>query len=377
MIETESLTAVIIGAGHVGAELATSLRDNGWQGHIILVGEEPYLPYHRPSLSKAHLLCETTVESLLIKPRSTYERAGVELICGIRAIQIDPQAGRVTLTDGRQLKYDRLILTTGSTPRALPIPRLWLAEQADNFHYLRTLPDIDRLRRHFRTGMRLVIIGGSYIGLEVASAAIKNELKVTWLKAHSEDMARVTPAEQSALSRHRAAGVDIHTNTWVAAIEMDASGNAVSAIKCEDGSLIPADLLIVCIGKTPNVQLALQAGLAVSGGVLVDEFGQTSALNIYAAGDCTTPSNGLLGRRLRPGSVPNALEQARRVALSICAKPRSGPRPSSLGRISTTSNNRWPDAHKTTTAWCLAAQRDTIRVRPALEIKPHARRPIP
>lgn len=325
MIETELLTAVIIGAGHAASELATGLRDNGWKGPIILVGEEPYLPYHRPPLSKAYLLGEATAESLLIKPRSTYEQAGVEIISGARAIRIDPHAGRVQLADGRQLQYDRLILTTGGRPRPLLIPQAWQAEQASNFHYLRTLQDVDRLRQQFRAGMRLVIIGGGYIGLEVAAAAIKHELKVTVLEAQSRVLARVTAAELSAFyeSRHRAAGVEIRTGAQVQGIEMDASGDAVSAVLCDDGSRVPADLVVVGIGLIPNVELAEQAGLAVDDGILVDEYGQTSAQSIYAAGDCTNHPNPLLGRRLRLESVPNALEQARCVASTICGKPKA------------------------------------------------------
>jgi len=325
MTASESLTAVIVGAGHAAGELVTSLREQGWKGRIVLVGEEPQLPYHRPPLSKSYLLGETTAENLLIKPRATYDKAGVEIISGVRAKRVDPQARNISLADGRQLSYDRLVLTTGGRPRPLPVPSAQQAEQAGNFHYLRTQQDADRLRQQFEPGMRLVIIGGGYVGLEVAAAAIRHKLSVTLLEALPRVLARVTAPEISAFyeRRHREAGVDIRTNTQVQDVEMDASGDAVAAVRCSDGGRIQADVVVVGIGLLPNVELAQEAGLAVDNGILVDEFGQTSIADIYAAGDCTNHPNPLLGRRLRLESVPNALDQARCVASALCGKPRA------------------------------------------------------
>ncbi|UXJ50171.1 NAD(P)/FAD-dependent oxidoreductase [Pseudomonas citronellolis] len=324
MTESASLTAIIVGAGHAAGELATSLRDNGWQGRILLIGEEPQLPYHRPPLSKTYLSGAATAESLLIKPRATYEKANVEIISGVRVNKIDRKASTVHLADGRTAHYDRLILATGGRPRPLPIPHIQQAESSGNFHYLRTLQDVDRIRQQFEPGMRLVIVGGGYVGLEVAAVGIKHGLKVTVLEALPRVLARVTAPELSAFyeSRHRDAGVEIRTNTQVQDVQLDPSGDAVSAVLCADGSSIPADLVIVGIGLLPNVELAMDAGLDVDNGILVDEFGQTSDPNIYAAGDCTNHPNPLLGRRLRLESVPNALEQARSVASSICGKPK-------------------------------------------------------
>ncbi|TLX71309.1 pyridine nucleotide-disulfide oxidoreductase [Pseudomonas nicosulfuronedens] len=325
MTETASLTAIIVGAGHAAGELATSLRDNGWEGRILLIGEEPQLPYHRPPLSKAYLSGAATSESLLIKPRATYEKANVEIISGVRVDRIDRETATVHLADGRTAQYDRLILATGGRPRPLPIPQIEQAERSGNFHYLRTLQDVDRIRRQFEPGMRLVIVGGGYIGLEVAAVAIKRGLKVTVLEALPRVLARVTAPELSAFyeSRHRAAGVEIRTDTQVRDVQLDPSGDAVAALQCADGSSVPADLVVVGIGLLPNVELAVDAGLEVDNGILVDEFGQTSDSNIYAAGDCSNHPNPLLGRRLRLESVPNALEQARSVAASICGKPKA------------------------------------------------------
>lgn len=325
MIEPTSLAAVIVGAGHAAGELATSLRDNGWQGSILLIGEEPSLPYHRPPLSKAYLSGGATTQSLLIKPQATYEKANVDIISGVRVSKIDRLSSTVQMADGRVAKYDRLILATGGRPRQLPIPHIKQAERAGNFHYLRTLQDVDRIRQQFEPSMRLVIVGGGYIGLEVAAVAIKRGLKVTVLEALPRVLARVTAPELSAFyeTHHREAGVDIRTATAVEDVHLDPSGDAVSAVTCVDGSSIPADLIIVGIGLEPNVELAVEAGLAVDNGILVDEFGQTSDPKIYAAGDCTNHPNPLLGRRLRLESVPNALEQARCVASSLCGKPKA------------------------------------------------------
>lgn len=325
MIESTSLAAVIVGAGHAAGELATSLRDNGWQGSILLIGEEPFLPYHRPPLSKAYLSGMATAQSLLIKPPATYEKAKVDIISSMRVDKIDSLSRTVLLADGRVVNYDRLILATGGRPRRLPISHIEQAERSGNFHYLRTLHDVDRIRQQFEPGMRLVIIGGGYIGLEVAAVAIRHGLKVTVLEALSRVLARVTAPELSAYyeSRHRDAGVDIRTGMAVEDVQMDPSGDAVSVVTCVGGSTVAADLIIVGIGLEPNVELAAEAGLSVDNGVVVDEFGQTSDPNIYAAGDCTNHPNPLFGRRLRLESVPNALEQARCVASSICGNPKA------------------------------------------------------
>ncbi|OAI94764.1 NAD(P)/FAD-dependent oxidoreductase [Pseudomonas putida] len=325
MIESTSLTAIIVGAGHAAGELATSLRDQGWQGRIVLIGEELHLPYHRPPLSKAYLCGAVTAQSLLIKPRATYDKANVEIISGVRVTRIDRDASLVHLADGRTAHYDRLILATGGRPRPLPIPRIEQAEASGNFHYLRTLADVDRIRQQFEPGLRLVIVGGGYIGLEVAAVAVERGLKVTVLEALPRVLARVTAPELSAFyeARHRQAGVVIRTDTQVRDVQLDPSGDAVCAVLCADGSSVAADLVVVGIGLLPNVELAVEAGLEVENGILVDAFGQTSDPRIHAAGDCTNHPNPLLGRRLRLESVPNALEQARCVAATLCGKPKA------------------------------------------------------
>lgn len=325
MTETVSGTAIIIGAGHAAAELATGLRDNGWQGRILVIGDEPALPYHRPPLSKAFLAGTATPQSLLIKPEATYAKANVEMLTGVRVCRIDRRAAVIHLADGATVHYDRLILATGGRPRQLSVPDIEKVERCANFNYLRTLQDVDRIRQQFEAGRRLVIIGGGYVGLEVAAVAVECGLQVTVLEALPRVLARVTAPELSAFYtlRHRQAGVDIRTDTQVEAVQLSPSGDAVCAVLCVDGSSVPADLVVVGIGLVPNVELAVEAGLAVDNGIIVDEYGQTSDPYIYAAGDCSNHPNPIFGRRLRLESVPNALEQARSVAASLCGKPKA------------------------------------------------------
>lgn len=310
-------SVVIAGAGHAAGELATSLRQQGWAGSIIMAGEETHLPYQRPPLSKGLLAGEAEIESLYLKPRETYEKANVEMLLGVRVERIDRASKSVSLSDGRTLTYTRLVLATGGRARHLSIPGS--EGKPRNLHYLRTIDDVLRIRAQFREGARLVIVGGGYIGLEVAAVAIKRGLKVTLLEALPRVLARVTAPEISAFYEtvHRAAGVDIRTGAMLEKLELDAEGS-VAAVACTDGTRHPADLVIAGIGLVPDTGLAEAAGLAVDNGILVDEFCRTSDPDIFAAGDCANHMNGLAGRRLRLESVPNALEQARTAAACIC-----------------------------------------------------------
>lgn len=317
-------TVVIVGAGHSAGELATSLRENGWAGRIVLVGEEPYLPYQRPPLSKGYLSGEVPLESLYLKPQATYDKAGVEIICGTRVESIDRKKKSLTLSDGRTLQYAKLALTTGGRARKLAVPGADAAEKMPNFHYLRTIDDVNRIRAQFEHGMRLIIVGGGYIGLEVAAVAIKRGLHVTVLEALPRVLARVTAPEISAFYErvHREAGVEVRTGVEVAGFELDASGDAVATVRCADGSRLAADVVVIGIGLVPNTELAQAAGLVVDNGILVDALARTADPDIVAAGDCTNHPSGILGRRLRLESVPNAVEQARTAAATLCGKER-------------------------------------------------------
>lgn len=320
MTDAASSTAIIIGAGHAGGELAIALRNEGWEGRILLLGEEAHLPYHRPPLSKAYLAGSVEKTSLSIRPQLAYDKANVEFFGNVRVVRIDRANKRLELADGKQLAYDKLAIATGGRPRPLAVPNAAAAERCANFHYLRTLDDVELIRAQMAPGKRLAIVGGGYIGLEVAAAAVAQGLQVTVLEALPRVLQRVTAAELSAYyeRKHREAGVDIRTGVLVADLEL--TDGAVSAVLCADGSRLEADLVVVGIGLIANTELAAEAGLAVDNGILVDEYARTDDPDIHAAGDCTNHPNPVLGRRLRLESVPNALEQSRVAAAAMAGK---------------------------------------------------------
>jgi len=312
---------VIVGAGQAGSDLATALRQLGYAGRIILIGDESAIPYRRPPLSKAYLAGDVGDEALYFKTREAYTKHDIELRTGVHAVSIDRAAHTVTLGDGSCLAYDKLALTTGGRARRLDLP----GADKPNVHYVRTMDDIRRLRESFKPGARLAIVGGGYIGLEVAAIGVKKGLEVTLVEALPRLLARVTGPELSAYydAVHRRHGVDIRLGAGVRALEGE---RQVDAVVLDDGSRVPADLVIVGIGLIPNTELAAQAGLAVDNGIVVDLYGQTSDPDIVAAGDCTNHDNGFCGRRMRLESVPNASEQARVAAASICGSrvPHAG-----------------------------------------------------
>lgn len=306
---------VIIGAGQAGCDLSTALRQQGYDGNIVLIGDEPVLPYRRPPLSKAYLAGEMETEALYIKPQASYEKLNIDVRTGVRVESIDRQAHTVTLNNGEILNYSKLALATGGRARRLPLP----GAEKGNVHYVRTHEDILRLKEQFSTGKRLVIIGGGYIGLEAASVGIKMGLAVTLVEALPRLLARVTGPELSEYYHrvHTEHGVDIRLGAGVTALEGD---QQVDTVVLEDGTRLAADLLIVGIGLIPNTELAEAAGLEVENGILVDEYARTSDPDIVAAGDCANAEHGFLKRRIRIESVPNASEQARVAAASLCDK---------------------------------------------------------
>jgi 3-phenylpropionate/trans-cinnamate dioxygenase ferredoxin reductase subunit len=314
---------IVIGAGHAGAELAVQAREAGWPGHIAVVGDESALPYHRPPLSKAYLAGAAPLDTLALKARATYERAGIELMLGRRVAGVDRTAARVSFEDGHTMAYSRLAFATGGRPRPLPAAASG-ADAADNFHYLRTLADVDRIRSRFIPGSRLAIVGGGYVGLEVAAVAAKQGLKVVVLEAASRVLARVTAPRVSSFYEqvHREAGVDVRTGVQVDGFELDRERRLVTRVHCGDGERVDCDLVIAGIGILPNTELAADAGLAVDDGILVDACSRTSDPSIVAAGDCTRYHSVLYGRSIRLESVPNALEQARCAAATLNGKER-------------------------------------------------------
>ena len=305
---------VIVGAGQAGGETAAELRRQGYTGRITIVGDEPYVPYKRPPLSKTYLAGATTTESLYVMSPAALDKANVEFIGGVRAKSIDRAGKKLLLEDGRSLSYGKLVLATGGRPRLLTCP----GADLPGIFVLRGIGDVEAIRPHFAAGKRLVIVGGGYIGLEVAAVAAKAGLTVTVLESMPRVLQRVTAPEMSAFYErvHREAGVDVRTGMQLAGFEQQGEALHVKLV----GGDVEADLVIVGIGLIANTELASDAGLAVDNGIVVDEFTRTSDPDIHAAGDCTNHPSEFLGRRVRLESVQNAMEQGRAVAANIMGK---------------------------------------------------------
>ena len=322
-------TFVIIGAGQAGCQAGCTLRELGFRGRVVLVGDERQGPYMRPPLSKKFLAGELDEERLYLRPLSFFESSDIELMLDTSVESIDASAGRVHLDNGLRLGYDKLLIATGSRPRELHvpgsascIPTRGAPRRAGgpDVHYLKTLDDSLRLRRAVGRGRRIAVVGGGYIGLEVAATASQAGAHVTVLEISDRVLNRVTT---NILSRfiedtHRARGVDILCNSRVLGFEGE---ERLETVVCE-GRRIEADIAIVGIGAVPNVELAQLAGLSCSDGILVDEHCRTSDENIFAAGDCTSHPNRLVKRRLRLESVQNAVDQATAAAHNMCGDKR-------------------------------------------------------
>ena len=308
-------TTIIAGAGHAGGQTAISLRQAGYEGRIVVCGDEPVPPYQRPPLSKKYLSGELALERVFLRPESFYSRNDIELRLGNAVREIDGEGRTVRLEDGESLAFTDLVVATGSRPRRLDVP----GADLENIFYLRTLADSDVIRNALVAGRRLVVVGGGYIGLEIASTAKGLGLDVCVIEAADRILGRVTAPEMSAYytSAHRARGVDIRLSTSIAAFEGDGS---VEAVVCGDET-VPADVVVVGIGIVPDQELAAAAGIHCDDGIVVDERCATSADHVYAVGDCTRHPNPILGRTLRLESVHNALEQARTAAANIAGTP--------------------------------------------------------
>ncbi|MBQ0719713.1 MAG: FAD-dependent oxidoreductase [Gammaproteobacteria bacterium] len=313
-------TAVIVGGGQAGAQAAVSLRQGGFTGRVVLIGDEPVLPYQRPPLSKTYLAGELAKERLFIKPAAFYDKINVERILGKTVSAIDSRQQVISLSSGQCLSYQHLILATGGRVRQLDCP----GAGHPRVHYLRTLADVEAMQSEFTAGARMVVIGGGYVGLETAAVAVKHGLNVTLLVARPTPLGRVTSPEVGKFFEdvHRQAGVTLCCNTGVSAIEDDAGDGQVAAVVTDSGYRVLADVVVVGIGLLPNVELAESAGVACDDGITVDEYGRTSVGNIYAAGDCANHPNPIYGRRLRLESVQNAVDQGKTVAATICGKDK-------------------------------------------------------
>jgi 3-phenylpropionate/trans-cinnamate dioxygenase ferredoxin reductase subunit len=309
-------TILIIGGGQAGAQAIDTLRREGFKGRLVLVSDEPYLPYQRPPLSKKFLAGELAAERLPFRHQTFYDEHRVELKLGIRATRLDPAARRVALATGEEIIYDRLLLCLGAASRQLTCP----GADLPGVHYLRGIADVPKIQAGLKQGARAVIIGGGYIGLETAATARHMGCAVTVLEMADRVMNRVVAATVSEYfaREHRAQGVKIVCNTRVVRLE---GGTQIERVVCADGSTFAADLLVVGVGAVANMQLAGAAGLACENGIVVDEYCRTSDPAIYAAGDCTYHPSLRFDMRVRLESVDNAFEQAKAAALNILDRP--------------------------------------------------------
>ncbi|MEQ3636543.1 FAD-dependent oxidoreductase [Alcanivorax sp.] len=312
---------VIVGGGHAAGALMTALIQKKYPHEVVLVGEEPYPPYQRPPLSKTYLSGEVNEESLYLKPRSVYEGAGHQLRLGVRVEEIDRDNKTLTLSDQSTLKYGRLVLATGSHVRRLNAP----GSELNGIHYLHDIADTDTLRDQLSPGTRLVIVGGGYIGLEVAASASKKGVDVTVLEGAERLMQRVTGVEMSSFlyAKHSGSGVNVRLNTAVTGFKADDQDQGrVAGVMLANGETVEADVVLVSIGVIPETALAEAAGLSCEDGILVDEYVRTSDPSILAIGDCTRHRNLFFEQMQRLESVANAVDQARTAAATLMGEDK-------------------------------------------------------
>ncbi len=309
-------TVVIVGGGQAGAQAVDTLRREGFAGRLVLISDENMLPYQRPPLSKKFLSGELAAERLLFRHRGFYDEHSVELKLGVRATRIEAAARHVLLSSGETISYERLLLCIGAVPRRMLCPGSDLA----GVHYLRSVDDASAIRQGLQPGARVIVVGGGYIGLEIAATARGMGCAVTVLEMADRVMNRVVASNVSEYfeHEHRSQGVKIICNTRV--VRFVGNGRAESVV-CADGSVHPADLLVVGVGAIANTQLAAEAGLKCDNGIVVDETCRTSDPAIFAAGDCTSYFSPRYQSRVRLESVDNAFEQSKVAALNILQRP--------------------------------------------------------
>jgi 3-phenylpropionate/trans-cinnamate dioxygenase ferredoxin reductase subunit len=305
---------IVIGASYAGLQIALSARGAGHDGAILLIGDEPHLPYQRPPLSKGFLTGKVAESTLPIRPLQVLEQNRIEPLTGIRVTAIDRAARRVTTSDGRSFGYGKLGLGVGCRPRLLPVP----GADLDGVLYLRTLDDAIALKARMPEAQSVAIIGGGFIGLEIAASLAQLGKEVTVIEALPRVLARALPVRLSEFlsQTHSRAGVRLLTQTTVRALEGDAGH--VRSVLLSDGTRCPADFAIVGIGVVPNVELAAAAGLSCQDGIVIDAYARTDDPTIVAAGDCTRhPNRFALGAPIRLESVQNALDQAKTAGATL------------------------------------------------------------
>ncbi|MBI1349490.1 MAG: NAD(P)/FAD-dependent oxidoreductase [Actinomycetales bacterium] len=296
---------VIVGGGVAAVRAAEALREHGAQGSVRIISAEPHLPYVRPPLSKEYLQDQVPRDSVFVHDEAWYRDHDIEVAVGTRAVAVHPAARSIDLIDGQALAYDRLLIATGSSARVLGIP----GEDLDGVHRLRTLDDCDRLRDVLRTGQRLVIVGGGWIGLEVAAAARIAGMDVTLLEQDTQPLRRVLGSELGELfaDLHVQHGVRLLTQVSVRAI-VGSSGH-VAGVELDDGTTIRCDAVLVGVGASPNLDVVRDSELAVNTGIVVDEFLRTSDPAVFAAGDVAEAFHPRYSRHIRVEHIDNAEHQ--------------------------------------------------------------------
>ncbi|WGI21769.1 FAD-dependent oxidoreductase [Amylibacter sp. IMCC11727] len=301
---------VVIGAGQAGSSCVAKLRNSGFEGEITLIGAETAPPYQRPPLSKGYLLGEMTLERMYLRPESFYSENNIELMLGAEVTGVDARAKTITV-GGRELAYDDLVLTTGSSPRRLPSA---IGGDLGGVYTVRTLNDVEAMEPEFADGKRVLIIGGGYIGLEAAAVAAKKGVTVTLVEMADRILQRVAAPETSDFFRalHKAHGVEVLEGVGLNRLIGE---ERVSGAVLSDGRELDVDFAIVGVGIVPEIGLAEMAGCTIDNGISTDAQGRTSVDGIWSAGDCA--SFPYRGGRIRLESVPNAIDQAEVVAENI------------------------------------------------------------
>jgi 3-phenylpropionate/trans-cinnamate dioxygenase ferredoxin reductase component len=309
-------THVIAGAGLAGAKAAEALRAEGFEGRIVLVGDEPEPPYERPPLSKDYLRGESPREQARVHEEGFYADHDIELLTGTTVTDLNAGARDVTLATGERLGYDRLLLATGSEPRRLSVP----GAELDGVHHLRTFADSDAIAAALQPGARAVIAGGGWIGMEVAASARQKGLDVTIVELEDVPLSRALGREAGLIYArlHREHGVQLHTGVAVARVE---GSGRVERVVLADGRALDTDLLVCGLGAIPRTELAQRAGLAVENGVVTDASLQTSDPHVFAAGDIANAEHPFYGRRVRVEHWANALNQPEVAARAMLGKP--------------------------------------------------------
>uniref|UniRef100_A0A2A4Z6U0 Pyridine nucleotide-disulfide oxidoreductase n=1 Tax=OCS116 cluster bacterium TaxID=2030921 RepID=A0A2A4Z6U0_9PROT len=304
---------IVVGAGQTAVSVVLKMRKNGYGGKITIIGDENKPPYQRPPLSKKYLTGEVPEEKLYLRTQQVYDDLDIEMRLGIKVVLIDRASKQLLLSDAEKLPYDKLVLATGARPRNLPDS---IKGDFQNVYTFRTLDDARKLRSIMTTGQRILIIGGGYVGLEMAAVASTLNLEVTVVEMCDRILQRVASTLTADYFKSLHSNHDVDICEGVSLRKLEGSGNRADIAVMSDGSAVGVDIIIVGIGVVPNIELARNAGLPVDNGILVDEHCRTFDPNIFAAGDCASfPYNGV---QIRLESVPNAIAQGEHVADIIC-----------------------------------------------------------